>query len=208
MVITTSKQEVHIRITNRDIEQKSEIKYLGVFIDEHLKWDAQIRHINNKLTKNIAILYKFKYYVSINMLKQLYYTFIYPYLTYGLMSWGTAYLTKLNRIKVSQNKCLRCILFANKRESLPPYYILLEILKLENVFKLKISTLVHKIQRPKKRTPVALSEMILPASKVHNYNTRYATNQNLYRPASRTYGIGRFKVLASKIWETILFKLK
>ena len=29
---------------------------LGVFIDEHLKWDAQIRHINNKLTKNIAIL--------------------------------------------------------------------------------------------------------------------------------------------------------
>ena len=32
----------------------------------------------------------------------------------------------------------------------------------------------------KKGTPAALSEMILPASEVHNYNTRYATDQNLY----------------------------
>ena len=51
--------------------------------------------------------------------------------------------------------------------------------------------------------------MILPASKVHNYNTRYATNQNLYRPASRTnYGLARFKVIASKIWETIPTEMK
>ena len=65
----------------------------------------------------------------------------YPYLTYGLMSWGTAYQTKLNKIKISQNNCIRCIFFANKRESPTPYFTLLEILKLENVFKLKIGTL-------------------------------------------------------------------
>ena len=55
-----------------------------------------------------------------------------------------------------------------------------------------------------------LSEMILPASKVHNFNTRYATNQNLYRPALRTnYGLARiFKVIASKIWETIPTEMK
>ena len=60
-----------------------------------------------------------------------------------------------------------------------------------------------------KGTPAVLSEMILPASKVHNYNTRYATNQNIYRLASRTnYGLARFKVIASKIWETILTEMK
>ena len=123
MVITTSKKEVNIRITICDTEQKSEFKYLGVFIDGHLKADAQIRHINNKLTKilqsyiNLHIMFLLTY-----ILKQLYYIFIYPYLTYELMSWGTAYLTKLNRIKVSQNKCLCCIFVANKRESLTPYY--------------------------------------------------------------------------------------
>ena len=44
-------------------EQKSQIKYLGVFIDDCLKWDAQLQYINNKITKNIGILYKLRYYV-------------------------------------------------------------------------------------------------------------------------------------------------
>ena len=66
------------------------------------------------------------------------------------MSWGTAYQNKLNKIKVSQNNCIRCIFFANKRESPTPYFTLLEILKLENIFKLKIGVLVHKIQYQKR----------------------------------------------------------
>ena len=105
------------------------------------------------------------------------------------MSWGTAYQTKLNKIKVSQNNCIRCIFFANKRESPTPYFTLLEILKLENIFKLKIGALVHKIQYQKKDTPPALYDLVQPASAVHNYNTRYATNQNLCRPFSRTNGL-------------------
>ena len=36
-----------------DIEQKSQIKYLGVFIDDCLKWDAQLQYINNKITKSL-----------------------------------------------------------------------------------------------------------------------------------------------------------
>ena len=142
-------------------------------------------------------------------LKQLYYTLIYPYLAYGLMSWGTAYQTKLNKIKISQNNCIRCIFFANKRESPTPYYTLLEILKLENVFKLKIGTLVHKLQYRKKDTPPALYDLAQPVSAVHQYNTGYASNQNLHRPFSRTnYGLARFSVVTSQIWETIPMKIK
>ena len=122
--------------------------------------------------------------MPISTLKQLYYTLIYPYLTYGLMSWGTAYQTKLNKIKVSQNNCIRCIFFANKRESPTPYFTLLEILKLENIFKLKIGALVH-------------------------YNTRYAANQNLCRPFSRTnYGLARFSVVVLQTWEATPLKIK
>ena len=100
MIITSPKKKTNIRITAWcNIEQKSLFKYLGVFIDEHLKWDAQLQHINNKITKNIGILFKLRHYVPISTLKQLYYTLIYPYLTYGLMSWGNAYQTKLNKSK-------------------------------------------------------------------------------------------------------------
>ena len=48
----------------------------------------------------MGILYKPRNYVSMNTLKQLYYTLIYPYLNYGVMSWGTACQTKLKKIKI------------------------------------------------------------------------------------------------------------
>ena len=54
MLITTSKRKPNITITACNITKKSQIKYLGVFIDEHLTWDTQLKHVNNKLTKNIA----------------------------------------------------------------------------------------------------------------------------------------------------------
>ena len=45
MIITSPKKKTNIRITPCNIEQKSQIKYLGVFTDEHLKWFAQLQHI-------------------------------------------------------------------------------------------------------------------------------------------------------------------
>ena len=155
MIITSPKKKTNIRMTACYIEQNKQIKYLGVFIDEHLKWDARLQHINKKITKNIGILIKLRHFVPVSTLKQLYYTLIYPYLTYGLMSWGTAYQTKLNKIKVSQNNCIRCIFFANKRERPTPYFTLLE-----NIFKLKVGALVHTIQYQKKDTPPALCELV------------------------------------------------
>ena len=111
MLITSPEKKTNISITVCSIEQKSQIKYF-----------AQLQHINNKITKNIGILFKLRHYMPMSTLKQLYYTLIYPYLMYGIMSWGTAYQTKLHKIKISQNNCIRGIYFANKRESPTPYF--------------------------------------------------------------------------------------
>ena len=70
---------------------------------------------------------------------------------------------------------------------------------------------MHKIQYQKKNTPPALYDLVQPASVVHNCNTnvRYATNQNLCRPFSRTnYGLARFSVVASQTWEATPMKIK
>ena len=58
MLIASPRRKATINITACDITQKSHIKYLGVFIDEHLKWDAQIQHVNSCLSKNLGILKK------------------------------------------------------------------------------------------------------------------------------------------------------
>ena len=54
------------------------------FIAEHLNWGPQILHINNKVSRNMGIIYKLKYFLDIHTLTQLYYTLIYPYLSYGI----------------------------------------------------------------------------------------------------------------------------
>ena len=71
-----------------------------------------------------------------------------------------------------------------KGKNADPYYKLLDILNLENAFNFKISTLVHKIKYDKTNIPEPFIELIPSASEIHNYNTRYASNSNLHRPAS------------------------
>ena len=68
-------------------------------------------------------------YLNLKMLRQLYYTLIYPCLNYGAMCWGNNYQTNLNKICTKQNKCIRSIFFAKKQEPSLAYYHILEVLK-------------------------------------------------------------------------------
>ena len=98
-------------------------------MDEHLTWKSQITHVNSKISKNLGIFYKLRNYLNVHMLKQLYYTLIFPYLSYGSMSWGSNYSSNLKKLTVKQNNCVRSIFFENNRQPASPYYKLLEILK-------------------------------------------------------------------------------
>ena len=71
----------------KNITQANHVKYLGVYL-QYFSWEHQIKHINIKVNKDIGIITKLRHYVDLKMLKLLYYTLIYPYLNYGIMSWG------------------------------------------------------------------------------------------------------------------------
>ena len=192
-------------ITACNIQRKEYIKYLSVYIDENLRWDTQIAHINDKIATNTGILFKLQHYVSIRTLKQLYCALIYPYMNYALTSWGTASTFRLGTVQVKQNKCIGSIFFGKNRESPHVYYKLLEILKLKNIFNLKICILVYRIKYIKTKIPSVFLDLIPSVSEIHCYDTRYSANHNLYRPSSRTnYGLSRFKVISSRIWEKYL----
>ena len=54
VVISSARLRSYIHIPN--IAHKTQIKYLGIYIDQNLHWEPQIQHINNKLANNIAII--------------------------------------------------------------------------------------------------------------------------------------------------------
>ena len=88
------------------------------------------------------------------------------------------------------------------------YFNLLEILTLENIYKFKLALFIHKINNDPTNIPVFSGTLTL-AFEVHSYNTRFATNFNIYRPSiSNNYGATTFSFLASKVWESIPSELK
>ena len=120
MIITSPQKPTIHNINILNIERKTSIKYLGIYLDEHLNWKTQIAHVQGKLTKNLGILNQLRNYLNLKMLRQLYYTLIYPYLNYGAMCWGNNYQTNLNKICTKQNKCIRSIFFCKQTSALFP----------------------------------------------------------------------------------------
>ena len=76
----------------------------------------------------------------------MYYALIYPYFSYGILAWGCASKTRLDCFRIKHNKCLRTIFFVHPKESAAPHFKLLTILKLYNIYELKIYCLTHRMR--------------------------------------------------------------
>ena len=59
-----------MKIGNKMIERTSSIKFLGVLLDEHLSWKAHFKTVENKLAKNVELLYRAKQFLDETSLKQ------------------------------------------------------------------------------------------------------------------------------------------
>lgn len=89
------------------------------------------------------------------------------------MSWGNTYPSRLTKVQKKQNKCIRCIFFSHNRESSALYFKLLDILNIDNIFKLKISLLAHKISQNVVNIPEVFQNYPVKMSDIHSYSTRY-----------------------------------
>ena len=131
MTVSSPQKANKLKLNLHNIEEKNYIKYLGIYIDKNLNWAPHIQHINSKISKNLGILFRLRHFLTLNTLKQIYYSLIYPYLHYGIMSWGNTYPSRLTQVQTKQNKCIRCIFFSHNRESSAPYLKLLDIFNIE-----------------------------------------------------------------------------
>ena len=64
------------------VERVESIKFLGVLLDENLSWKDHIKYIENKVAKNIGLLYRAKLFLDKNSLLTLYYSYTHTYLNY------------------------------------------------------------------------------------------------------------------------------
>ena len=79
---------------------------------------------------------KVKRFLSKQTLINMYYSFIYPYLTYGAILWGNNYHSPIYDVVKLQNKAVRIINVVLIRDNITPHYANLNILKFPDIVKL------------------------------------------------------------------------
>ncbi len=91
---------VMLHINNGPLKEVSIAKYLGMYINENLKWVERINvMIPNKISAKIGILRSLKRIVPIDTLKLLYNAIILPHFDYSDMVYDSASETSKLRLR-------------------------------------------------------------------------------------------------------------
>ena len=176
----TPDHNVTLLMNKCALEQKDHVKYLGVLMDQHLNWKNQIDNVALKISRGIGILAKLKPLLKDNLLKCIYYSLVYSHLSYGIEAWGSATKTNLNKINTLQHKAIRIMsgvqyfqVYGQEPGPLPssePLYKNMEILKLEDIFKLNIAKFVYSTLTF--QSPSNFHEWFSYDHEIHSHSTR------------------------------------
>ena len=189
-----------LSIANINIKREYSMKFLGVILDEHLSWKEHIRTIENKISKNLGVMYKCKYILNAQCLKLLYYSFIHSYINYCNLAWASTNITKLNKIYGIQKHASRIIMNENRSANAKP---LLKGMRVLNVYQMNIyKHLIFMHNMKFDKCPKAFENQFSNIN--HKYNTRYSKN-NFNVPKSKLRQTD-FSITSRgpKLWNSIL----
>ena len=131
----------------------------------------------------------------------LYYTLIYPYITYCNSTWSSTYECNLNRIYYLQKRALRAVTNSDYRAHTAPLFSKLKIL---DIFQINILDSAQFMFRYHNNLPPPLFlDLFMTNSQVHTFDTRTAGN---YRMHSCCTNIKKFTILyqGPRIWNCLL----
>ena len=139
-------------------------------IDDKLGWLDHINSINIKLSRSLYILNSVKNMLPNDILKQLYYTMVQPYLTYGIILWGSTYQSYLKRTVILQKKAIRYMHKAHYNAHTKPLFYASNVLNIEYTYLLEVAKFMHDFTR--RKLPIPLLNFFSSNLTVHQHNTR------------------------------------
>ena len=169
-----NKTNKQVYINGNNISNTNSTKFLGVIIDSKLNWCEHIQYIKNKISKSNGILYKIRHFLDKNTLRNMYFTFVYPYLIYCIEVWGNAFDSHLTPLINLQKKTIRTITFSYYLEHTAPIFKKLNILSFKKLVTQRISLIMYK--RHLNILPSPIVNLFSMNNTQHNYNTRQHTH--------------------------------
>ena len=145
------------------------------------------------------------------MMVQLYYSFVYPCLKYGIVAWGNINKKLTNKVQVLQNKISEILSFKSlkDRPKMCTIYKSMHILQFKDIFELEIAKFMYAYHNDK--LPNNFDGIFNPVQNQHNYGTRsIAKKKSLCakNAIARWLFLTKLLCIEVKIWNKILVTIK
>ena len=167
-IVKKITEPIVLKFGRKKITRANHVKFLGVLLDKALAGNSTyLTEVSRKLSRYVGIFCKLRTFVPKEMLKTVYYSLFYPFLSIDIVVWGAYYEKYLKLVFISQKKPMRAITpcFWTFRYLSLKIYIVFTFLFLP----MSVSTtLLHFIL-----------VIILLRSEFHQYNTRSASHDDL-----------------------------
>ena len=196
--------DLKVKIEGKKLYPSEFVKYLGVLIDCHLRWNYHIDFIAPKLSRALGMLTKVRNFVDSNTLRSVYFGIFSSIMFYGALVWGQLLNKHVNRILRLQDRAIRVLNFASYNDSRGPLYKKMRILKFTDYVYLQNFLFVHDSFEGK--LPTVFNDYFMFSNKQHNYHTRAAANNHISLSRKRTmiYGIRSVTYQTAHVWNSIL----
>ena len=208
MLFTTKNVESDplIKLNDAFLKREKTFKYLGVFLDENLKYQKHIENVCNGMARLCGVTYQFQNHLNLISAKNIYYACIYSKLTYCICVYGGIFqcTQRGKRLINLQERAVKNLFspFCNKNICI---FKQTNLLKLKDIHVLYMGIYMYKILN-QNLCPTLQSnlDLIYPN---HNHDTRGRENLVLPFPRVETLRIN-FKYQCNDIWNKIPSEIK
>ena len=172
---TNTNDNFQINTQNRAILPKNAIRYLSVILDHKLTWKGHTRLVVEKFYMARGILSKLRRHAPQSVLKRVYYSLVYPYLYYGVTSWGNTATKYAKTIQIQQNYIVKIINNSTSfKTKLMPIFQQLNLMNICQIYELETLKFMSKY----KTLPNCFENYFTSPSETHNYLIRFACDDN------------------------------
>ena len=111
-----------LKLAGKIITPSTCVKYLGVYLDEHLSWKPHTSAISTKLRRANGALSKLRHYVPFKVFLNVYHAIFMSHARYACQLWGLKNNSATHRVLTLQNTALRLMTFSHPRSSATRLY--------------------------------------------------------------------------------------
>lgn len=191
-----SSTNISLHLENTQISQQRETKYLGIILQDDLKWEKHIQATIQKLNKQIPLYLAIRDILPIKKNSIIFNAISFSKINYGIELYGRKNTKWLCQLQKTQNRLLKTLSSKPKLFSTNSIHKSLDILKIHDQAKVRLMLTAHNYIHKKDKLNYAYRNVKLN-SDVHNRMTR---NNNNIHIGHQAFNTNNLVMEQSAIW--------